>query len=104
MYIAISLGMIVGMVVGSVNYFARSKTVNLLDQRLELAIENDMVFQTAQNVSWMEQQTTFERRKEPKTVAETEIINKARRKLAMLEKRRELKQNAYDEAYRQQKN
>lgn len=98
MYLAVIMCSIVGMVVGGINYFAKSSTVNLLDRRLELAIEDDKVYRAESDVEWMEQQTAFERRKEPKTVSEIEMIERAKRKVIDVKKSREQKQQAYEQA------
>ncbi len=93
--IAVSL---IGSIVGAINYFAKSSTVNLLDKRLELAIEDDKVYRAEADVGWMEQQTAFERRKEPRTIAETEMIEHAKEKVVVFKKIREQKQKAYEQA------
>ncbi len=98
MYIGVTMGSIVVMIVGAINYFAKSTTVNLLDKRLELAIEDDKVYRAESDVSWMEQQTAFERRKEPRTITESEMIDRAREKVVYLKKQREQKQEAYEQA------
>ena len=98
MYVVVTMMTIVVMIVAALNYFAKQKTVNLLDRRLELAIEDDRVFQAEQDVDWMKQQTTFERRKESKTIAEAEMIERAKEKVAKFKRRREQKQQAYEQA------
>ena len=97
-WISVALFSIIGMIVGAMNYFARAYTVNLLDRRLELSIEDDRVFQAEQDLTWHRQQTAFERRKQPKTEAETEMIDRAQDHLAQLKERRQQKQRAYEQA------
>ena len=98
MYITVSFGSIIMMIVAALNYFARAKTVNLLDRRLELSIEDDRVFQAEQDVDWMKQQAAFERRKAPATQPENEMIQRAEKKLTELKGRRAKKQDAYEKA------
>ncbi len=98
MYLCVIAGSLIGMVVGSINYFAKSSTVNLMDKRLELAIEDDKVYRAESEVEWMEQQTAFERRKEPRTVSELEMIGYAKAKVIEMKRRREQKQVAYEQA------
>lgn len=98
MYIAVSLGSIIIMIVSALNYFAKAKTVNLIDRRLELAIEDDRVFQKEQDVDWMRQQTVFERRKDPASPAESDMIERAEKELLGLKERRKQKQEAYEKA------
>jgi len=97
-WLSVAFFSIIGMIVGAMNYFARSHTVNLLDRRLELSIEDDRVFQAEQDLTWHRQQTAFERRKQPKTEAESEMIDRAQDKLTKFKKRREQKQIAYEQA------
>ncbi len=98
MYLSVIICSLIGTIVGGINYFAKSSTVNLLDKRLELAIEDDKVYRAESDVSWMEQQTAFERRKEPRTITEKELIGRAREKVVYLKKQRNQKQEAYEQA------
>ena len=98
MYIAVTTGALVGMVYGAFGIFAKTKTVNLMDKRLELAIEDDKVHRAESEVDWIEQRTIFERRKEPQTITEQEVIERAKRKVEEFKKTREQKQQAYEAA------
>lgn len=97
-YIIVAGFSIIGMIVAALNYFARAKTVELLDMRLELAIEDDSVSRAEQDVIWMKQQTAFERREESMTVTEKEMIGRAEEKLIEQKKRREQKQEVYEKS------
>ena len=98
MYLSIITVSLIGSAYTAINYFAKSSTVNLLDKRLELAIEDDKVYRAESDVGWMEQQTAFERRKEPRTISEVEMIEHAKQKVVELKKVREQKQTAYEKA------
>jgi hypothetical protein len=98
MYLCVIICTLITSIVGAINYFAKNSTVSLLDKRLELAIEDDKVFRAESDVEWMEQQTAFERRKEPRTVTEEEMIEHAKARVAKLKKQREQKQKAYEQA------
>ncbi len=98
MYVAVTMMMIIGMIVAAINYFAKQKTVTLLDRRLELAIEDDTVNRAQGEVDWIEQRAAFERRTQPQTVTEKEMIERAKQKVIDAKTLRAEKQQAYEQA------
>ncbi len=98
MYLSVISCALIGSVVGAINYFAKSSTVNLLDKRLELAIEDDNVNRAQGDVDWIQHRIIFERRSKPPTITETEAKERAEQKLADAKKIRTQKQKSYEQA------
>ncbi len=109
-------GLAAATITTALNFFAKSKTVQMLDSRLELSIGQDnvdregaKVDREASKVRWMRQQAVMERRDEPPTAAELDIISGSVKDLARSEKKldkRETLQSqrvrAFEEKYQQQ--
>ena len=86
------------MVYGAISYFAKQKTVTLIDRRLELAIQDDTVNRAQGEVDWIEQRAAFERRTKPQTITEKEMIERAKQKVLDAKTVRAEKQKAYEAA------
>ena len=78
-------------------YFAKTDEVILIEERLEIGIMDDRVFQQEQQIVRLKNLTEFERREVKKTDAEKEIINKEEGRLRELKDRREKKIEQYEE-------
>ncbi len=98
MIIAVTVGSLIGMVYGAISYFAKQKTVTLIDRRLELAIQDDTVNRAQGEVDWIEQRAIFERRTEEKTPTEEDMIERAKQKVIDAKAVRAEKQKAYEAA------
>lgn len=83
--------------VSALKFFARAKTVRAIDKRLELNISQDIVESKESDVRWMKQQMAFERRGDPKTIAETEIIKDAEAELDEVKARHNKRVEQYEE-------
>ena len=94
--ILIGLGTLVGMATGASNWFARSKTVNLINKRLDLSMADDDVHRKEADVRWTKQQIGSEPRKQLKTTAEIEIIKRDEQRVIEARKIRDQKQKAYE--------
>ncbi len=86
----------------ALTFFAKAKTVQVLDKRLELSISQDIVHNKESDVRWTEQRIAFQRRDKPPTVAETEIIKKAEEELAEAKSRHNGRVRAFEKEYKQQ--
>ena len=78
----IVIGGITAMVVSAVTYFAKAESLEMTDQRLALNISQDIINSKESNVRWMKQQVGFQRKKDPYTLAESDIIKEAESELA----------------------
>ena len=96
--ILVGIGTLVGMSAAAMNFFAKAKTVNLMDRRLELAIEDDNVNRAQGEVDWAEQRVVFERRTDQPTTNDIESVERAKLKVIDAKERRALKQKAYEAA------
>ena len=85
-------GAATALITTALTYFARSKTVQILDSRLLLSIRQDNVDREAAKVDreagkvrWIRQQAVMERREAPPTPAELDIIAESEKDLARSE-------------------
>lgn len=85
----------------ALTFFAKSKTVQMLDQRLGLSISKDIVDGEKSNIRWMEQQVVFERKAKPPTAAEEEMIEAAKEELAEKEELHKQRVKNYEDRYKQ---
>ena len=92
-------GMAAAVIAVALTFFAKSSTVRKLDHRIGLSISQDNIDRENADVRWMEQQTAFERRKDPKTISEVEIIKAAKTKLTESKNRHDTRVRAYEEEY-----
>ena len=99
--LVVLIGLAVSTIYVALTFFAKSKTVQMLDQRLGLSISKDIVDGEKSNVRWMEQQVVFERKEEPPTSAEHEIIKAAKKALAEKEELHKERVKNYEEQYKQ---
>ncbi len=70
------IGLAATVVTTALTFFAKAKTVQMLDQRLGLNISQDIVNSKKADVQWMKQQVVMQRKEGPPTPAELEIIKK----------------------------
>jgi len=96
------IGAAVATITVALTFFARSKTVQMLDQRLGLNISQDIVNSKKSDVRWMKQQAAFENRKEPPTFAEQEMITAAEHELAEQKRLHGERVEHFEEKYQQQ--
>ncbi len=87
--------------ISAIKNFAKAATVDKLDHRLGLSISQDEIDRRKSDVRWMKQQVVFERRDEPPTVAEAEIIEEAERDLKETNAKHMNRVKAYEDKYEQ---
>ncbi len=83
----------------AMTYFAKATTVNKLSHRVGLSISQDEIHRKQSDVRWMKQQTIFERKENPRTEAENEIISQAEDELEKSKARHEDRVKRYEEQY-----
>ncbi len=85
----------------ALTFFAKAKTVDKLDARLGLSISQDIVNNEESNLRWMRQQTVFERKNQPPSPAEAEMIKDAETKLVERKEIHKERIKGYEEKYKQ---
>lgn len=85
----------------ALTFFAKAKTVQALDQRLWLNTSEDIVRHKESDVRWTEQRIAFQRRDNPPTIAETEIVKKAEEELTDAKSRHSERVKSFEEQYQQ---
>ena len=97
-YIILSMIGIVSAVVAFMSYFAKAKTVELIQERVDIGISNDQIFQQEQQVRQWENESKFQKRKKPPSDTEKKIIEEEEKRLKELEQAREEKIERYKKA------
>lgn len=70
-------------------------TVEVLAERTDLSISDDKIDRAKQDIRWLETNTKFERRPEPPTEAEAEILKAEKERLKELREQRHRKEQYY---------
>ncbi len=86
----------------ALTFFAKAKTVQMLDHRIGLNTSRDVVDNREGRVRWMKQQAAFENRKNPPTFAEKEMIKAAENELTEQKKLHDQRVEHFEETYEQQ--
>ena len=85
----------------ALTFFAKAKTVQALDQRIWLNTSQDIVRHKESDVQWTEQRFAFQRRDEGPTLAETEILAKAKQELEVVKKVHQHRVKVFEDQYKQ---
>jgi hypothetical protein len=95
-WIVITLATIATVIVSINAYFAKSTEVGIVEERLDLKIVDDRIFQQEQQIQQMKNYQIFQRAEpEPElTPMEEEAIRQAETRLRQLEQEREIKEKA----------
>ncbi len=101
--LVVLIGLAAVTITTALTFFAKAKTVQALDQRLWLNTSADIVRYTESDVRWTEQRVAFERREKGPTIAEREIIEKAKEELVSAKnkhvERVKMFENKYNQKY-----
>ncbi len=103
LYIIIAGIAIIGAIIGVNNYFAKTEDIEakhqLIDERLDIAIIDDQIFQQEQQIQRIENFRMFEQKTiEPElTLIEKEVIEKNRERLKELKDKKAEKIKRYEE-------
>lgn len=84
-----SVMMLIGILFSIDARFTKSSTTEKIDNRLELNIQDDRIFQKRQDVERYKSMTKFKRKEEPPTVSEKEVIQHEEENLMQLKQQRE---------------
>jgi hypothetical protein len=79
-------------------YFAKSSTVELLDERLDISIMDDRIHQQQQEIDRLKALVEFERRQAEQTAVEKEILQEREMELERLIQQRESRYEQYEKA------
>jgi len=103
-YIILSLIALGGAVFGIERYFAKSEQIQklkkhdkLFEERLDISILDDRIYQQGQQIIRIQDLTITERKEKELTNAEKEILKNKKEKLKNLKKEREQKIQYYEE-------
>lgn len=94
-------GLAAAAITTALTFFAKTKTVQALDQRLWLNTSQDIVRYKESDVRWTEQRIAFQRRDKSPTIAETEIVKKAEDELSEVKTRHNERVKAFEKQYKQ---
>ena len=103
LYVVLAGIAIVGAIIGVNNYFAKTEDIEikhqLIDERLDIAIIDDQIFQQEQQIQRIENFRMFEQKTvEPElTLIEKEVIEKNRERLVELKDKKADKIKRYEE-------
>ena len=103
-----SIIFLVGIIVAVESYFAKNKDVEtvveklekndeLIQQRVDISIIDDQIFQQEQQIYRIKDLTSIERIEKPMTPVEKEILDKNKKRLEELKQRREKKIERYEQ-------
>ena len=109
MYFVISGIVVVSAVVGALSYFAKSEdvekkhetiqtTLESVTERFDIGASDDQIFQQQQTVRRWEAESKFEKRQEPPTDTERQVIEQEKLRLAELERKRNEKIMRYEKS------
>jgi len=80
-------------------YFAKNSTVSLIDERLEISILEDRIYEKERDIERIRDLNVFQRVENPEpTEAEKEIIKKSEDRLEELKEQRSIKIEQYEQS------
>jgi uncharacterized small protein (DUF1192 family) len=93
-----AITMSVSILVAITSYFAKSSTVELIDERLDISIMDDRINQQQHEIDRNKALIEFERKEAEKTAAEEEILMKQAMELEELKQARNQRYEQYEKS------